>query len=60
MEFSAHFFQSQHGVSWLVMRFKLLLALLLLCAAALQPQVNRRLEGVIDAVPVRASFAHAG
>src|ERR1700680_769333 len=34
-----------HG---LVMRFTLLLALLLLCAAALQPQLNRPLEGVID------------
>ena len=34
-----------HG---LIMRFKLLLALLLLCAAALQPQGNRPLAGVID------------
>ena len=34
-----------HG---LVMRFRLLLALLLLCAVALQPQLNRPLEGVID------------
>src|ERR1700686_4232519 len=30
------------------MRFRPLFSLLLLCAAALQPQVNRRLEGVID------------
>src|ERR1700686_5565476 len=31
-----------------VMRFSCLLPLLLLCAAALQPQSNRPLEGVID------------
>jgi uncharacterized protein DUF6282 len=30
------------------MRFRILLALLLLCSAALQPQLNRPLEGVID------------
>jgi hypothetical protein len=42
---SSHPSSEYHG---LVMRFRLLLALLLLCAATVQPQLNRPLEGVID------------